>query len=177
MEGHHRPAHPLTQRADAPPPLCGSAGDDDHIPAADRQPVAHLDLRALLQSDRRGGGFIDGAVGAHHHRSDHHIARHRAVDGDLVGGVVEQIRHLLAAGVRSAAHRHLSGERGAGIGDARVFHGFTQDGADGVGVEQGGDPFGVALAEAMSGHRGVILPRVVAVAGEHVGAVEWAFLL
>ena len=47
MEGHHRPAHPLTQRADAPPPLCGSAGDDDHIPAADRQPVAHLDLRAL----------------------------------------------------------------------------------------------------------------------------------
>ena len=130
MEGHHRPAHPLTQWADAPPPLCGSAGDDDHIPAADRQPVAHLDLRALLQSDRRGGGFIDGAVGAHHHRSDHHIARHRAVDGDLVGGVVEQIRHLLAAGVRSAAHRHLSGERGAGIGDARVFHGFTQDGAD-----------------------------------------------
>ena len=54
-----------------------------------------------------------------------------------------------------------------------MFHGFTQDGADGVGVEQGGDPFGVALAEAMSGHRGVILPRVVAVAGEHVGAVEW----
>ena len=59
MEGHHRPAHPRPSRAvtspsPLPPPLCRSAGDDGHVPTANRQHVASCDLRAFFQSDRRG---------------------------------------------------------------------------------------------------------------------------
>ena len=49
-----------------------------------------------------------------------------------------------------------------------MLHGLAHNRTNGIGFKQGGDPLGVALAECVTGDRGVILPSIVSVGCEHL---------
>ena len=145
MEGPDRPSHSLNVLFAAI-----SACDHHNIPAADCQWITLLDGCTLLQYDFSSCSLINIAVGGDDDRSDHHFTCNRACNGNFVGGIIEQIRHVLAEGIHTLTNRDLARERGSGNGNTSMFHSLAHNRTNGIGVKQRSNPLGIALAECVT---------------------------